>query len=296
MTTSAISDPTLVAKPTPDATAPVAARTGIANPPVKKAKAPAAAAAAAPPTDTETTLETLTFFLFLSNSSAHSLCSFTGEDFIFINIHGSASQRKRGKSCLNGKRRRDVMEVDVLEFLVPVENNKTLFVWDIQPVHTEAEIYERLFSVFSSFGPLYLLKVSSNAPLHPPGFSALVKFYSAAQASEAQRRTDGRSLFQTSPLKVRLSSKQTPHFLSDSSRPLSHARCLELANHCLGFNGWTSDIITLKELTNEEEEEEGEGGGRRRRLRFGCLLQLSFPRHRQTTRGAAVVEDSFTCT
>ncbi|XP_071320038.1 RAD52 motif-containing protein 1 isoform X3 [Trachinotus anak] len=132
-----------------------------------------------------------------------------------------------------------VMEVDILEFVVPVENNKTLFVWDIQPSLTEAEIY------------------------------------------------------------VRLSSKQTPHFLSESSRPLSHARCLELANHCLGFNGWTSDIITLKELTNEEEEEgDGgeEGGVRRRRLRFGCLVQLSFPRHRQTTRGAAVVEDSFTCT
>lgn len=44
---------------------------------------------------------------------------------------------------------------------------------------------------------------------------------------------------------VRLSSKQTPHFLSQS-RPLSHARCLELANHCLGFNGWTSDIITVR--------------------------------------------------
>lgn len=127
-------------------------------------------------------------------------------------------------------------------------------------------------------------------------------------------------------VQVRLSSKQTPHFLSDSSRPLSHAHCLELANHYLGFNGWTSDIITvrnthhqftplhsgefvweqvtscvwppqLKELTNEEEEEEDDkGGGRWRRLRFGCLLQLSFPHHRQTTRAAAVVEDSFTCT
>lgn len=128
-------------------------------------------------------------------------------------------------------------------------------------------------------------------------------------------------------VQVKLSSKQTPHFLSPS-RPLSHARCLELANHCLGFNGWTSDIITvkstprllclswvsvtagdflsicpsqLKELTNEEEEEEkGEdeegGGGRRTSLRYGCLLQISFPHHGQTTRGAAVVEDSFTCT
>ncbi|XP_044037867.1 RAD52 motif-containing protein 1 isoform X2 [Siniperca chuatsi] len=189
------------------------------------------------------------------------------------------------------------MEVDVLEFKVPVENNKTLFVWDIQPSHTEAQIYDGLDAVFSSFGPLYLLKVCPNAPLNPPGFYALIKFYSAAQASKAQRQTDGRSLFQSSPLKVRLSSKQTPHFLSDSSRPLSHARCLELANHCLGFDGWTSDIITLKELSDEEEEEEEEeGGGRRRRLRFGCLLQLSFPHHGQTTRAAAVVEDSFTCT
>lgn len=60
----------------------------------------------------------------------------------------------------------------------------------------------------------------------------------------------------------------------------------------------------LKELTNEEEEvevgvggeDEEAGGGRRMTLRFGCLLQLSFPYHGQTTRGAAVVEDSFTCT
>ncbi|XP_040919474.1 RAD52 motif-containing protein 1 isoform X1 [Toxotes jaculatrix] len=191
------------------------------------------------------------------------------------------------------------VEVDILEFVVPVENNKSLFVWDIQPSLTEAQIYDRLFGVFSSFGPLYLLKVSPNAPLHPPGFYALVRFYSAAQASKAQQQTDGRSLFQSSPLKVRLSSKDTPHFLCND-RPLSHARCLELANHCLGFNGWTSDIITLKELTNEEEEEGDEdeegGGGRRRRLRFGCLLQLSFPHHGQSTRGTAVVEDSFTCT
>ncbi|XP_049895741.1 RAD52 motif-containing protein 1 [Epinephelus moara] len=191
------------------------------------------------------------------------------------------------------------MEVDILEFKVPVDNNKTLFVWDIQPSHTEDQIYEGLYSVFSSYGPLYLLKVCPNAPLNPPGFYALIKFYSAAQALKAQRQTDGCPLFQNSPLKVRLSSKQTPHFLLDSSRPLSHARCLELANHCLGFNGWTSDIITLKELTNEEEgeeeEEEEEGGVRRRRLRFGCLLQLSFPHHGQMTRAAAVVEDSFTC-
>ncbi|KAF3700666.1 RAD52 motif-containing protein 1 [Channa argus] len=191
------------------------------------------------------------------------------------------------------------MEVDILEFVVPVDNSKTLFVWDIQPSLPEDQIYDRLVGLFSSFGPLYLVKLSSNALLHPPGFSALIKFYSAAQALKAQRFTDGHSLFQSSPLKVRLSSKQTPHFLSHS-RPLSHTRCLELANYCLGFNGWTSDIITLKELPDKEEvggsKDEECGGERWGRLRFGCLLQLSFPHHGQMTRGAAVVEDSFTCT
>ncbi|XP_029282516.1 RAD52 motif-containing protein 1 [Cottoperca gobio] len=187
------------------------------------------------------------------------------------------------------------MEVDILEFKVPVENNKTVFVWDVPPSHSEAQIYAGLHDVFSSFGPLYLLKVCPNAPLHPPGFYALVKFYSAAQASEAQRQTDGRPLLHSAALKVRLSSKQSKQFLS-GCRPLSHARCVDLANHCLGFNGWTSDIITIKELTNEEEEGEEDGGGTRRRLRFGCLLQLCFPRHTRSTRAAAVMEDSFTCT
>lgn len=63
---------------------------------------------------------------------------------------------------------------------------------------------EKLYSIFSCFGPLYLLKVSSNAPQSPPGFSALVRFYSALQASKAQSLTDGQTLFQTSALKVAL--------------------------------------------------------------------------------------------
>ncbi|KAM3863749.1 RAD52 motif-containing protein 1 [Diretmus argenteus] len=194
-------------------------------------------------------------------------------------------------------------EVVILDFLVPVENNKTLFVWNIQPSLSEAFIYDSVSQVFSSFGPLYLVRIRPNAPLASPGFYAMVKFYSAAQASAAQRQTDGRTLFQTTPVKVRLSSKQTPSSRSDpyNNRPLSHAHCLELANHCLGFNGWSTRIITLKELTGEEqgeneEEEQEERRSLERRLRYGCLLQLSFPQHGQTTRGGAVVHEAFTDT
>lgn len=46
----------------------------------------------------------------------------------------------------------------------------------------------------------------------------------------------------------------------------------------------------LKELSNEEEQRTD------RRLRLGCVVQLSFPQHGQTSRGTAVLEDSFTQT
>uniref|UniRef100_A0A669CM61 RRM domain-containing protein n=1 Tax=Oreochromis niloticus TaxID=8128 RepID=A0A669CM61_ORENI len=185
------------------------------------------------------------------------------------------------------------MEAEVVDFRVPVESNKTVLVWDIPPTFGEAHIHARLHAIFSSFGPVYLLKVSPNAPLHPPGFYALIKFFSAAHAAAAQRVTDGRPLLDDSPLKVKLSSKQMPHFLSGSSRPLSHTHCLELANHVLGFNGWTSDIITVRKALHRWLTG---GGASQRRLKFGCVLQLCFPHHGQMSRGAAVLEDCFTCT
>ncbi|KAF6734973.1 RAD52 motif-containing protein 1 [Oryzias melastigma] len=188
------------------------------------------------------------------------------------------------------------MDVDVLEFRVPVEKNKCLFVWDIQPNRSQAQIHVELHAVFSSFGPLYLLKVTPTARPQPPGFFALIKFYSAAHAAEAQRRTNGQPLLNSPALKVKLSSRHTLS-LCGRAIPLSHSRCLDLANHYLGFNGWTSDIITLKELTDDDKEEEGpEGGTGCRTLRFGCVMRLSFPQHDLTTQGSAVVEDSFTCT
>lgn len=179
-------------------------------------------------------------------------------------------------------------EAEVVEFVVPLENNKTLFVWNLESSLSEEVLHQQLFRTFSSFGPLYLLKLCDGSST-AGSTSALVKFFSSSHASRAQRLTDGRSLFQQRPLKVCLSSKETPHFLSRRT-PLSHAHCLRLANRCLGFNGWSSDIITLKEL---EPEPDPDSGGRS--LRLGCLLQLHFPFHRLTTRGSAVLQDTLGC-
>ncbi|XP_043086537.1 RAD52 motif-containing protein 1 [Puntigrus tetrazona] len=184
------------------------------------------------------------------------------------------------------------IEVDIIDFKVPLENDKTIFVWDIQPTFSEAYIYESLWSVYSSFGALYLLKVGPNAMVAEPGFYAMVKFYSSAQASKAQRATDKQHLFQSSPLKVKLSTKQNMSFYS--TRPLSFSKCQNLANHYLGFGGWSTRIITLKDISRcvdaacqEETDDQSV------LLKYGCIAELTFQQHGIGCRGVGVAEEIF---
>uniref|UniRef100_A0A8B9GMU4 RAD52 motif-containing protein 1 n=1 Tax=Astyanax mexicanus TaxID=7994 RepID=A0A8B9GMU4_ASTMX len=183
------------------------------------------------------------------------------------------------------------IEVEVIEFRVPAENNKTIFIWDIQTGFSEAFIYEALWSVYSAFGALYLLKVCPNAAVATPGFYAMVKFYSSAHASKAQRATDKQCLFQSSPVKVKLSTKQNPN-LFFGGQSLSHARCQNLANHYLGFNGWSTRIVTLKDISKCADAgwslhtaSQGE------LLKYGCVAELTFPQYGVTCRGVGVAED-----
>ncbi|XP_060713319.1 RAD52 motif-containing protein 1 isoform X1 [Tachysurus vachellii] len=192
------------------------------------------------------------------------------------------------------------LEADIIEFTVPTENNKTIFIWDIKPSYSQAFIYESLWSVYSSFGALYLLKVCPNASVASLGFYALVKFYSAAQASKAQRATDKQCLFQEAPLKVmqhflyfqvRLSTKKNPTFLSPS-RSLSHAKCQDLANHYLGYNGWTTHIITLKDISKCADVGWSlDPGSQGELLKYGCMVELTLPQHGVTCRGVGVAEE-----
>lgn len=64
-----------------------------------------------------------------------------------------------------------------------------------------------LFSVFSKFGLLYSVRAHSNAAVAGPGCYAIIKFYSAADASRAQQACNGQKLFQNSPMKVRRTAK-----------------------------------------------------------------------------------------
>ncbi|XP_035626780.1 RAD52 motif-containing protein 1 isoform X1 [Oncorhynchus keta] len=142
-----------------------------------------------------------------------------------------------------------------------------------------------------SYPPAY---VCPNAAGVEPGFYALVKYFSAAQASKAQKATHGRGFFQSSPLKVKLSTKQYPNFLHNS-KPLSRSKCQDLANHYLGFNGWSTHIVTLKDISNCDDAgrlSTTTGDPQEITLKYGCIMDVTFPQHGLSCRGVGVAEET----
>ncbi|XP_061446324.1 RAD52 motif-containing protein 1 isoform X2 [Rhineura floridana] len=147
-----------------------------------------------------------------------------------------------------------------------------------------------LYLAFSTFGPLYSVGVHQNAPVAGPGYYALVKFYSARDACKAQCACNQQSLFQKSPLKVYICTRQRP--FPQQVLALNSYKCRELANHYLGFNGWSSRIITLQNISGfeEEENEEVTTSSRKQHSKYLCVQELTFPLYGVRTRGVGVAE------
>ncbi|XP_045155887.1 RAD52 motif-containing protein 1 isoform X4 [Echinops telfairi] len=147
-----------------------------------------------------------------------------------------------------------------------------------------------LFRVFSRCGPLYSVRVFPHAAVARPGFYAIVKFYSAGDARRAQRACDRKQLFQNSPVKVHLGTKHkaVPH----RALALNSSRCQELANHYFGFNGWSTRIIKLQNLSDPEEgENEERAAVQKQSLRFFCALEVALPAYACRSPGVGLAEE-----
>ncbi|XP_012581575.1 PREDICTED: RAD52 motif-containing protein 1 isoform X1 [Condylura cristata] len=147
-----------------------------------------------------------------------------------------------------------------------------------------------LSTVFSQFGLLYSVRVFPNAAVACPGFYAIVKFYSARDARRAQKACDQKPLFQTSPVKVLLSTRHKA--FHHQTRPLNSSQCQELANYYFGFNGWSKRIIKLQDLSdlNERENEDTVASLQKPSLKFFCALEVVLPPYGCRSPGVGLAE------
>ncbi|KAM4691228.1 RAD52 motif-containing protein 1 [Rhinophrynus dorsalis] len=181
------------------------------------------------------------------------------------------------------------MEPEVVSFTVPVENNKTLFVWNIANKLPEEKIYCSLLKEFSLFGPLHSLKLLPNAGVTEPGYYAVIKYFCSHDASRAQESCDRKTLFQETPLKVRVCNRQKG--FQYKSLSLNSSKCQDLANHYLGFNGWSKRIIALQNISGLDDVEDEGNPPEKKNLRFLCLLEVVLPGHGVRSRGVGVAEE-----
>ncbi|XP_066554835.1 RAD52 motif-containing protein 1 isoform X2 [Amia ocellicauda] len=158
----------------------------------------------------------------------------------------------------------------------------------------DVDVQAGVSECYRRFGALFSVLVCRGAAGAQPGFYAVVKFYSAEHASRAQRATHGRGLFQEAPLKVSLCTRQNRFFYRNVSY-LHSSKCHELANFYLGFNGWSSRVVTLKDLSKSDGPEQVPLGEATQtvNLKYGCIVELIFTKHGVSCRGVGVAEEVF---
>ncbi|XP_067869316.1 RAD52 motif-containing protein 1 isoform X1 [Heterodontus francisci] len=186
------------------------------------------------------------------------------------------------------------LQTEIVDFKVPTGNNKTLFVCNILPRESEAEIYDCILKTFSEFGLLYSVRVCRNATVAEPGYYAVIKFYSALKAYRAQNVTNKQCLFQRIPLKVQMCTKQrTMKVFQERQLPLNSNKCQELANYYLGFNGWSSRIIALQNISDTDGCDENTQElvqPERKNIKYICIMEVKFINYGMSCRGFGISE------
>ncbi|XP_064381857.1 RAD52 motif-containing protein 1-like [Halichondria panicea] len=133
--------------------------------------------------------------------------------------------------------------VDVIRFQRPQRSDQSLFVSNLPSEVSSDELWASLHSAFSQFGLVHKITIPDKGD-HKYGF---VSFYSSYSCSSAQRCLDKQLILAGHTLRVVCCRERAVGPIS----PLHISDCVALANHYLGFNGWSSSITSL---TSSDEE------------------------------------------
>ncbi|EDV23500.1 uncharacterized protein TRIADDRAFT_58188 [Trichoplax adhaerens] len=113
---------------------------------------------------------------------------------------------------------------------------------------------ERLESICSAFGLICGIKCFENEPSKDEGFAsaqyAFVQYYSKVAAIQAQKELNGRWFIGFRAMKVNFANPKNKQAFK---MILPLWKCYDLANFYLGFNGWSVNIVSLREVDQTED-------------------------------------------
>ncbi|XP_069140409.1 RAD52 motif-containing protein 1-like [Argopecten irradians] len=204
------------------------------------------------------------------------------------------------------------IDLEILEFIRPEKNSKNLYITGI-PWMEEADITDKFYQLFTAFGPVYgirlfpaSIKISRPVCEHdtPPftrtsntstdkltptedkneqnGYYAFVTFYLAMSAKRAKEHLKCRLVIQGNECKITTAKRKTEVVRT----ALHFTKCQELANHYIGFNGWSTSVNML-DCDSEEQE------GDIKKLRYVCVVTLNITDHYLNTAGLGAWQEAY---
>ncbi|XP_035666729.1 RAD52 motif-containing protein 1-like [Branchiostoma floridae] len=142
---------------------------------------------------------------------------------------------------------------ELVEFIRPNSSDKVLYVSRISGSLAEEEVYFKLCKAFEQYGLVNEIQVMKpSVQLQPAAegqqeerltgyFYAFVKFYLARDAAKARAGLNGKYFIGGQTIMVQHATKMKKR----EPCPLPYSKCLDLANHFLGMDGWTTHIVSI---------------------------------------------------
>ncbi|VDH91338.1 RAD52 motif-containing protein 1 [Mytilus galloprovincialis] len=132
--------------------------------------------------------------------------------------------------------------VEIIDFKRPEGNRKNLYVNSI-PGSSAEDVQEYLYSVFSLYGLIHGIQIypysTSNQSEKVAGYYGFVTFYSVIAAHSAKESLSNKITISGTECKIAYAKRKKD---TQTVTTLHFAKCQELANYYLGFNGWSTTI------------------------------------------------------
>ncbi|XP_019627112.1 PREDICTED: RAD52 motif-containing protein 1-like [Branchiostoma belcheri] len=171
------------------------------------------------------------------------------------------------------EKQQHVPSLELVEFVRPYTSDKILYVSKISSQLSEGEVYFRLCKAFEPYGlinDVHVVKPSVRLQTATEGqqeersyYYAFVKFYLARDAAKARAGLNGKYLIGRQPILVQHATKMKKREPS----PLPFSKCLDLANHFLGFDGWSSHVVSFGQDPESPQHDPNS-------LRYICVMKI----------------------